>query len=77
MEIVTEDYSIKYDAETITIHWEGVMRLNGKEYDPISELFNEIGKSNAASVLISSVPITIVFWERTGFIKQNKKPINK
>jgi len=42
MEIVTEEYSIKYDTETSTINWQGVMRLNGKEYNPIAELLNQV-----------------------------------
>ncbi len=42
MEITTEEYTIKYDAESATISWHGIMRLNGKEYDPITQLLNQV-----------------------------------
>ncbi len=42
MKITTNDYSIKYDTETATISWQGFMRLNGKEYDPILQLLNQV-----------------------------------
>ncbi|MCK5717126.1 MAG: hypothetical protein KAH77_06500 [Thiomargarita sp.] len=42
MEKVTDEYSIKYDTTTSTIVWKGIMRLNGKEYDPITALLNEV-----------------------------------
>ena len=53
MDIVTEDYSIKYDAETTTIHWQGVMRLNGKEYDPIAELLNEVAALEPSKITLN------------------------
>ncbi|MEN8216931.1 MAG: hypothetical protein ABFS56_11285 [Pseudomonadota bacterium] len=42
MEITTEQYSIKYDAETAAIHCQGILRLNGKEYEPIAHLLNQV-----------------------------------
>jgi hypothetical protein len=42
MEIITEDYSIQYDAKTNTIYWQGIMRLNTKQYQPIVEFFEKI-----------------------------------
>ncbi len=41
-EITTEDYSIKYDAETATIHWQGAMRLNTHEYKPIAQWLEQV-----------------------------------
>ena len=52
MDIVTEDYSIKYDTETSTIHWEGVMRLNGTEYNPIAELFNQVAALEPSKITL-------------------------
>ncbi len=42
MEIITEEYSIKYDVATATITWQGIMRLNGKEYAPLTTLLNDV-----------------------------------
>ncbi len=42
MEIITEEYSIKYDVETATIYWQGILRLTPKEYKPISHLLNQV-----------------------------------
>lgn len=43
MEITTRKYSLKYDRETNTIYWEGVMRLDGfQEYEPITQLLNQV-----------------------------------
>jgi hypothetical protein len=53
MFIVTEDYSIKYDADTTTINWQGVMRLNGKEYDPIAELLNEVATLKPSKITLN------------------------
>ncbi|MCK5717125.1 MAG: hypothetical protein KAH77_06495 [Thiomargarita sp.] len=40
--IITKAYSVKYDAETTTVYFQGVMRLNGTEYVPIKQLLNDI-----------------------------------
>ena len=53
MDIITEDYSIKYDTETSTIHWQGIMRLNGKEYNPIAELLNEIAALEPSKITLN------------------------
>jgi hypothetical protein len=42
MEITTKDYSVKYDAQTATIHWEGFMRLNSNEFEPIEQLLHQV-----------------------------------
>jgi len=42
MEITTENYSIRYDAETTTIHWQGIMRLDAKEYKAIAQFLEKI-----------------------------------
>ncbi|OQY53006.1 MAG: hypothetical protein DRR08_24655 [Candidatus Parabeggiatoa sp. nov. 2] len=42
MEITTKEYSVKYDAQTATIHWQGAMRLSDKEYEPIKQLLNKV-----------------------------------
>ncbi|RKZ78641.1 MAG: hypothetical protein DRR19_26100 [Candidatus Parabeggiatoa sp. nov. 1] len=42
MEITTKDYSVKYDAQTATIHWEGFMRLNSHEFEPIEQLLHQV-----------------------------------
>ena len=53
MDIVTEEYSIKYDAETSTINWQGVMRLNGKEYNPIAELLNQVAALEPSKITLN------------------------
>jgi hypothetical protein len=42
MEITTEDYSVKYDANTTTVHWQGVMRLSSMEYKPLAQLLDDV-----------------------------------
>ena len=42
MEITTKDYSVKYDVETVTVHWEGFMRLNSNEFEPIERLLDQV-----------------------------------
>jgi len=42
MEITTNEYSVKYDAETSTVYWQGIMRLDRKQYEPISRLLHEV-----------------------------------
>lgn len=42
MEITTEDYSVKYDADTATVHWQGIMRLDSKEYKSIAQFLEKI-----------------------------------
>ncbi|PZD71321.1 hypothetical protein C1752_06600 [Acaryochloris thomasi RCC1774] len=42
MEIKTDDYTIWRDAESATVHIQGILRLSGmKEYDPIMEFMLE------------------------------------
>ncbi|TGO02979.1 hypothetical protein PN36_15200 [Candidatus Thiomargarita nelsonii] len=43
LEIITKKYSVKYDTETNTIYWQGVIRLEGfKEYEPITQLLEKV-----------------------------------
>ncbi|MDM8561004.1 hypothetical protein [Candidatus Parabeggiatoa sp. HSG14] len=53
MEITTEDYSIKYDAETATIHCQGIIRLNGKEYEPIMQLLDQVATLEPTLITIN------------------------
>ncbi|MBF2048492.1 MAG: slr1659 superfamily regulator [Leptolyngbya sp. IPPAS B-1204] len=43
MEIQTKDYSVQYDATTATVHFQGLLLLNGtEEYAPITQLLNQL-----------------------------------
>ena len=42
MEIKDEKYSVKYDAETATVHCQGIMRLRSNQYEPITQLLNKV-----------------------------------
>ena len=53
MEIITKEYTIKYDTETDTIYWKGFMRLNGKEYDPILQLLNKVAAQEPPQITLN------------------------
>lgn len=53
MEIKTQDYSIQYDAETATIHWQGIMRLGTQEYKPIMQFLEEIAALNPPKIVFN------------------------
>ncbi len=42
MEITTTEYSVKYEPEEDTIYLQGTLRLNGKEYQPIMQLLEQV-----------------------------------
>ncbi len=44
MDIIDDDdeYSIKYDAETTTISWQGIMRLDSSRYKTITQFLKEV-----------------------------------
>lgn len=46
MEIKAKDYSIRYDAETATLCWQGIMRLGTQEYKPIVQFLEEVAALN-------------------------------
>jgi len=50
MEIITEEYSIKYDAETTTINWQGIMRLDTKECKPIAQFLDKVAALKPAQI---------------------------
>ncbi|MDJ0508311.1 MAG: hypothetical protein QNJ64_03490 [Crocosphaera sp.] len=43
MEVKNEDYCVSYDADTITVTFQGSLRLGGmEEYAPIVDLLNDL-----------------------------------
>ena len=43
MEVKCENYSVTYDNETITVNFQGSLRLSGSaEYAPIVDLLNDV-----------------------------------
>ena len=53
MEIIAKEYSIKYNTETTTVYWQGVMRLNGKEYEPIAKLLDDVLALNPPMITLN------------------------
>lgn len=45
MEIKGENYKVYYNDQTATFCFEGNLRLNGAEYDPIAAMLNDLLKS--------------------------------
>ena len=60
MEITTEDYSVKYDAETATIYWRGIMRLNKEEYKSIAQLMEKIAALEPAQMTFNFLELEIL-----------------
>ncbi|MEL4894533.1 slr1659 superfamily regulator [Crocosphaera sp. Alani8] len=53
MEIKTNDYSVTYNPETITVSFQGSLRLGGsEEYTPIVDLLNEAAKNEPEIVTL-------------------------
>ncbi|HEC85733.1 MAG: hypothetical protein DRR08_28940 [Candidatus Parabeggiatoa sp. nov. 2] len=52
MEITDRDYSVKYDAETTTIYWQGIMRLNSTGYKPITQLLGEVAALQPSQIIL-------------------------
>jgi len=43
LEIITKKYSVKYDRETDTLYWHGVIRLESIQgYEPLRQLLNQV-----------------------------------
>jgi hypothetical protein len=53
MEVKGGDYCVSYDSDTITITFQGSLRLGGMdEYAPIVELLNEAAKQEAETITL-------------------------
>jgi hypothetical protein len=52
MEITGEDYSVKYDAETTTIYWQGIMRLDSTGYKTITQFLKEVAALQPSQLII-------------------------
>ena len=51
MEVKSEDYSVSYDADTVTVTFKGSLRLSGSdEYAPIVELLNESSQDDPETI---------------------------
>jgi len=54
MEIKTEDYNICYDSETVTVNFQGSLRLSGmEEYRPIVELLNQMASHEPPKITLN------------------------
>lgn len=52
-DIQGEDYKVKFDADSATIHFKGVLSLSGSvEYGPIANLLNDIAESDPPSMTL-------------------------
>jgi hypothetical protein len=58
MEITTNEYNIKYDEQTATICWQGIMRLNHKEYEPIGELLEHVASLDLPRITLNLQQLT-------------------
>ncbi len=52
MEIQTDDYQVRYDADSATITCSGSFRLKGGEYAPISELLGNVADAKPPRITL-------------------------
>ena len=54
MEIKDETYTVSYDSETITVNFQGSLRLSGTaEYAPIVELLNDVAEKEPETITLN------------------------
>ncbi|MEA5536268.1 SiaC family regulatory phosphoprotein [Crocosphaera sp. XPORK-15E] len=53
MEVKGDSYRVDYNAETITISFQGSLRLSGvEEYEPIVNLLNQVAEQNHETITL-------------------------
>ncbi|MGH6635939.1 MAG: slr1659 superfamily regulator [Gammaproteobacteria bacterium] len=52
MDIIKDDYQVKYDVDTATVRCSGSFRLTGDEYAAITELLNAAADANPAALTL-------------------------
>lgn len=58
MEIIGEDYSVIYDSQEHILYFEGIIRLNSGEYEPISKLLSSVIEQAAPCIIVDLTQLT-------------------